>query len=131
LRPGRPGTASFIFFIPGEDQEKLVSIARELKVLSGLRKLDVTPVSYNIKESLFSTFLHKTLKVGKQEKLKGKDLVLHIQTALDKKGLDFLSINILNDNDEKVSFTPADQNLFIDESVLLDSDALKTNAPPR
>ncbi|HEV8504870.1 MAG TPA: hypothetical protein VGQ53_05710 [Chitinophagaceae bacterium] len=111
-QPGEPAIAWFIFFIPGNEQQKLMSIMRELRSLEGLRKLDVSPVSYNIKESLFLTFLHKALKLGKQEKLKGKNLAVHVQAELDKKGLGFVSTRALNDNDDNVSFTPADQSLF-------------------
>jgi len=130
LQPGNPAVTSFVFFIPAKESEKLVLITRELKLLSGLRNLDVSPVNYKIKESLFSTFLHKTLRVGNQQKLKKKDLAQHIQATLNKKGLGFLLINVLNDKDEKVSFTVADQSLGKNNSLFgSDTSTLESGTP--
>ncbi len=123
LRAGDAGIAWFIFFVSDKEQEKLMSITRELRLLSGLRKLDISSVNYNIRESLFSTFLHKTLRVGKHEKLNGKDLVRNIRAVLDKKGFGFLSADALNDTDQKVSFS---QILFTNTSGS-DTSTVKVN----
>src|SRR5687767_5097425 len=110
LQPAEPGIASFIFFIPGKEPEKLLSITRGLRSLKGLQKLDISPVNYTIRESLFLTFVHKTLHLGKNREPKSKELTSNIQTALKNKGLDFLSANIINDNDGNIEFTSAAQN---------------------
>jgi hypothetical protein len=123
LQPGDPGIASFILFIPDNEQNRVIPFVQELKLLSGLRKLDVSPVTYNIKESLFSTFLHKSLKVGKR-KLKSDEIISHIHSALEKKGLGFLSVKVLSTKSEKVSFTRADQYLSIRDTLT------SRNTPP-
>ena len=115
LQPDQPAMAFFISFIPGE-QTKLESITGELKTLNGLQKLDARPINYTIRESLFSTFWHKTLQLGEQKKLKGEELGRKIQAILKDKGLDFLSVNILNDKEGHITFT----------SVGKDPDSLTT-----
>ena len=109
LQPGLPGMAFFIFFIPWKEEEKLLSITKELQLLNGLGKLDISPVNYTIRESLFLTFFHETLKLGNEQKPKGKELAQHIQSTLKNKGLGFLSINILHDNDGDVAFVATSQ----------------------
>ena len=105
FRPGIPNIASFIFFIPYKEQAKLFSITNGLKELKGLEKLDIVPVNYTIRESLFSTFLHQTLRVGETQKPKEKELIQNIRATLKNKELDFLSIDFLNDSDGKIVFT--------------------------
>jgi len=107
FQPGIHDMASFIFFIPDKEPSKLFSITNGLKELNGLRKLEISPVNYTIRESLFSTFFHQTLKVGKTQKPKEKELIQNIRTTLKKKELDFLSIHFLNDSDGNIVFTSA------------------------
>ena len=131
LRPGLPDIAFFIFFVPRKEEEKLLSITRELQLLNGLGKLDISPVNYTIRESLFSTFLHKTLNLGNKQKPKGKELVQHIQSTLKNKGLGFLSINILNDNDVDVAFVATlqkpDSSVITDTSTSADDNKIVRN----
>lgn len=129
--PDQPGRVSFISFIPGKEEQKLLSITRELKLLNGLSKLDMNSINYNIKESLFLTFFHKTLKLGNHEKPKGKDLVEPIQATLNKKGLGFLSTNIVNDREVNISFTPANKGLPVNHSSLPESDSVIVKKSPR
>lgn len=110
LRPGQPGTAFFISFIPEDKQKKLLSISQELRTLNGLRNLDISAVHYTIRESLFSTFWHETLKLGKQQTPTGEELTRNIQATLKNKGLGFLSINILNDKEGQIVFTSQKQS---------------------
>jgi len=124
LYPGQSGIVSFISFIPGKEQDKALSITRQIKLLHGLRKLDISPVKYNIRESLFLTFFHRTLRLGKQENPRGKELVDGIRAALNKEGLGFLSINVLNDSDANISFTPANRTPPTSDSTLLNPDSL-------
>ena len=110
LQPDQPAIAFFIFFIPDKEQEKLSLITEQLKILNGLQKLDISSISYTIRESLFSTFWHKTLQLGEQQKPEGEELTRNIQATLKDKGLGFLSINILNDKDGNIAFTSGRQN---------------------
>lgn len=110
LQPDQPGLAFFIFFIPDKAQEKLSLITEQLKILNGLQKLDVSSVNYSIRESLFSTFWHKTLQLGEQQKPKGEELTRNIQATLKDKRLGFLSISILNDKDGNITFASARQH---------------------
>jgi len=107
FQPGIPGVASFIFFIPDKERSKLFSITKGLNELNGLKKLEIAPVNYTIRESLFSTFMHQTLKVGKTQKPEEKELFENIRTTLKKKELDFLSIHFLDDSDGNIVFTSA------------------------
>ena len=123
LQPDQPFVAFFIFFIPDKEQKKLRLITRELNSLNGLRKMDISSVNYTIKESLFSTFLHKSLKVGKEQEPNKKELVREIQSVLKNKGFGSLSINILVDNNGDVAFGSSGQKS--------DSSAITiTSAPP-
>jgi hypothetical protein len=106
LQPDQPAITFFIFFIPDKEQKKLQLITRELNTLTGLRKLDISSINYTIRESLFSTFLHKTLKLGNQQKQKGEELTRNIQATLKDKGLGFLSITILSEDEENIAFVP-------------------------
>lgn len=122
-QPSEPGMASFIFFIHSKEQKKLISITQRLKSLNGLRKLEISPVNYTIRESLFLTFLHRTLKLGKDQKPKGKELIRNIQATLKNKGLDFLSINITNDSNGNLEFSSTSQN---SDSLII----INTDTPP-
>lgn len=127
-QPTEPGLASFIFFIHGKEKEKLQSITRRLRLLKGLQKLDISPVDYTIRESLFLTFLHKTLQLGRDQEPKGKELTSKIQTALKNKGLGFLSANIIDGNGSNIEFTSAAQNpdsLVITNTVVSTEDDKK------
>jgi hypothetical protein len=110
LKPDQPARTFFIFFIPDREQEKLTLIAEQLKILKGLQKLDISSINYTIRESLFSTFWHKTLQLGEQQKPKQEELTRNIQATLKDKGLGFLSISILNDKDSQIAFTSARQD---------------------
>ena len=105
FKPDQPAIAFFIFFIPGKEQEKLSLITEQLKILNGVQNLDINSVNYTIRESLFSTFWHNTLQLGKQQKPTSEELTRNIQATLKVKGLGFLSINLLNDNNDRVAFT--------------------------
>ena len=105
LKPDQPAIAFFIFFIPDKEKEKLGLITGQLKILSGLQKLDISSITYTIRESLFASFWHKTL--GKQQTPKGEELTRNIQATLKNKGLGFLSTSILNDKDGNVAFAAA------------------------
>ena len=111
LQPDQPTIASFIFFIPEKEQVKLSLITEELKILNGLRKLDISSINYTVRESLFSTFLHKTLKLGEQPRPKAEELTRNIEVTLKDRRLDFLSINVLNDKDGNIAFVSEKQNL--------------------
>ena len=133
LQPDQPHAVSFIFFIRNTEQQKLQSITHQLKLLDGLIKLDIAPVNCTISESLFSTFLHKTLNVGKAETLTSKELVTNIRATLKTKGLDFLSTDISND-DGDISFAspPADSVInipFIQSGSSTVSDTAFYNNP--
>jgi len=120
LKPGQPAIAFFILFIPGSEQKKLELITGRLKKLNGVQKLEIDPINYTIRESLFSTFWHKTLKLGEQQKLKGEELSRKIKATLEDKGLGFLSINISNDKNGNVVFNSAQP----------DTDSLTTTGKP-
>jgi hypothetical protein len=107
LQPERPAMAFFIFFIPNKEKEKLLLIIQELKGLNGLQKLDISSINSTVRESLFSTFWHKTLKLGKQQAPKKEELTRNIQATLKDKGLDFLSISISNDKERDIAFIAA------------------------
>ena len=126
LQPDQPAMAFFIFFIPDKEKEKLSLITKELKILNGLQKLDISAINYNIRESLFSTFWHKTL--GEQQKLKGEELTRKIQATLKYKGLDFLSINIINDKDGQIAFTSTKQ---YPDSLIITNKGVQSNDKKR
>lgn len=105
LKPDQPAIAFFIFFIPDKEKGKLSLITEQLKLLNGLQKLDISSINYTIRESLFSTFWHRTLQLGEQQKPKGEELTRNIQATLKDKGLGSLSISILNDKDGNIAFT--------------------------
>lgn len=109
LQPDQPTLAYFIFFIPNKEQEKFSLITRELKLLNGLQKLDISSINYTIRESLFLTFWHKTLQLGEQPMPKSEELTRNIQATLKDKGLDFLSIRISNDKDGNIEFDATKQ----------------------
>jgi hypothetical protein len=110
LHPDQPGMVFFIFFVPDNEQKKLLLLSDELKALNGLGNLHISAINFTIRESLFSTFWHKTLKLGKQEKPAPAEVKRTIQASLNDKGLGFLSINVSNDMDERVEFIGAAPN---------------------
>lgn len=105
LQPDQPTLAFFIFFIPDKEQKKLSLITEQLKILTGLQKLDISAINYTRRESLFSTFWHKTLQLGEQQEPKEEELSRNIQATLNDKGLGFLSISISNDTGGNIAFT--------------------------
>jgi hypothetical protein len=62
LPPDQPAMAFFIFFISDKEQEKLSLITEQLKILNGLRKLDIRSINYTKRESIFSTFWQENLQ---------------------------------------------------------------------
>jgi hypothetical protein len=110
LQPDQPVTAFFIFFIPDNEQKKLTLITEQLKILNGLQKLDISSINYTIRESLFSTFWHKTLQLGEQQKPKQEELTRNIQATLNDKGLGFLAIKISNAKEGNIAFTSGRQH---------------------
>ena len=110
LQPDQPALAFFIFFIPDKEQKKLSVITEQLKILNGLQKLDISSINYTIRESVFSTFWHKTLQLGEPQKPKEEELTRNIQATLNDKGLGFLSISISNDKDGNIAFTSGRQH---------------------
>ena len=138
LQADQPTVAFFIFLIPDKEQKTLSLITKQLKILNGLQKLDINSINYTIRESLFSTFWHKTLQLGDQQKPKGEELIQNIQATLKGKGLDFLSISIINDEDGHIAFTSTKQypdsltitnkNVQSDEEKPLQSDKIRNTA---
>jgi len=131
LLPDQPAVTFFIFFVPYKEQEKLLSITRELGLLTGLRNLGISSVDYTIRESLFSTFLHKNLKLGKRPKPKREQLTRNIQETLKKKGLGFLSITVSDDNDGTVTFNSDRQNSDSLTTADKDSSTIEIKNYPR
>jgi len=110
LQPDQPAIAFFIFFIPDKEQEKLSQITEQLKILNGLQKLDISPIHYTIRESLLSTFWHKSLQLGEQQTPTREEVTRNIQATLKDKGLGFLSVSILNSKNGNIAFTSAGQD---------------------
>ena len=120
LKADQPAIAFFIFFIPRKEHEKLSLITEQLKILNGVQNLDISSINHTIRESLLSTFWHKTLQLGEQRKRTNEELTRKIQATLKDKGLDFLSISVLNGEDGNIAFDPGKQiqdSLLINESI--------------
>jgi hypothetical protein len=106
--PRDPGSFVFIKCIREDNETK--KVISNLKVEDGISNLVVTPILFEVRESLFSAFLNKALDIQINEmKPDDKQIRNKLKDLLNERGLNSVDIQI-DDNNETIKFTYKDVN---------------------